>query len=196
MAVAIHSRAMLTIIQLPQSRVGCAAHIFRFLLYIRQKATRARACATLAPRPVNQPTLSGRRSPRHAGAPGRGLLIIFECQPRAGIPLKFRVLFLYFFAGTLLPLVNERTRGRRGATMHDLRNAKILSHRRNIQRYCRLLGTELTELERSYLHKRIAEEQAELERWMMPTAQPRSEDDAPIAAQAGEPHPPPLTSGP
>jgi hypothetical protein len=55
--------------------------------------------------------------------------------------------------------------------MHDLRTAKIESHRRNIQRYCRLLATELTELERSYLHKRITEEQAELERWMMPTPQ-------------------------
>jgi hypothetical protein len=36
-------------------------------------------------------------------------------------------------------------------------------HRRNIQRYCRLLATELTDLERQYLHKRIAEEYAQLE---------------------------------
>lgn len=49
--------------------------------------------------------------------------------------------------------------------MTDLRSAKILSHERNIQRYARLLATELTVLERQYLHKRIAEEQAELERW-------------------------------
>jgi hypothetical protein len=48
--------------------------------------------------------------------------------------------------------------------MTDFRTAKILSHRRNIQRYCRLLATELTELERQYLHRRIAEEQAELDR--------------------------------
>jgi hypothetical protein len=47
--------------------------------------------------------------------------------------------------------------------MRHLRTAKILSHERNIQRYCRLLATELTELERRYLHKRIAEERAELE---------------------------------
>lgn len=46
--------------------------------------------------------------------------------------------------------------------MGDLRAAKILSHERNIQRYWRLLATELTELERQYLHKRIAEERAEL----------------------------------
>jgi hypothetical protein len=48
--------------------------------------------------------------------------------------------------------------------MTDFRTAKILSHRRNIQRYARLLATELTELERQYLHRRIAEEQAELDR--------------------------------
>ena len=47
--------------------------------------------------------------------------------------------------------------------MIDFPTAKILSHRRNLQRYARLLATELTELERQYLHKRIAEEQAALE---------------------------------
>jgi hypothetical protein len=34
----------------------------------------------------------------------------------------------------------------------------------NIEWYCRLLATELTGLEREYLHKRIAEEHAQLER--------------------------------
>jgi hypothetical protein len=58
--------------------------------------------------------------------------------------------------------------------MRHLRTAKILSHERNIQRYCRLLATELTELERRYLHKRIAEERAELERW---SRQDQSADD-------------------
>jgi hypothetical protein len=42
--------------------------------------------------------------------------------------------------------------------MIDFRTAKILGHRRNIQRYARLLAGELTELERPYVHKRIAEE--------------------------------------
>ena len=66
--------------------------------------------------------------------------------------------------------------------MRDLRAAKILGHERNIQRYCRLLATELTELERQYLHKRIAEERAELERW---SRQDQSEDASNvIAAQA------------
>jgi hypothetical protein len=48
--------------------------------------------------------------------------------------------------------------------MIDFHTAKMRGHRRNIERYCRLLATELTDLERQYLHKRIAEEQAQLER--------------------------------
>jgi hypothetical protein len=48
--------------------------------------------------------------------------------------------------------------------MIDLHTAKMRGHRRNIERYCRLLSTELTDLERQYLHKRIAEEHAQLER--------------------------------
>jgi hypothetical protein len=48
--------------------------------------------------------------------------------------------------------------------MIDFHTAKMRSHRRNIERYCRLLATELTELERQYLHKRIAEQHAQLER--------------------------------
>jgi hypothetical protein len=48
--------------------------------------------------------------------------------------------------------------------MTDYLAAKIRTHRRNIQRYGRLLATHLTELERQYVHKRIAEEMAELER--------------------------------
>jgi hypothetical protein len=47
--------------------------------------------------------------------------------------------------------------------MIDL-NAQGRGHRQNIERYCRLLATELTDLERQYLHKRIAEEHAQLER--------------------------------
>ena len=48
--------------------------------------------------------------------------------------------------------------------MIDFRTAQMRGHRRNIERYCRLLATELTDLERQYLHKRIAEEHAQLER--------------------------------
>ncbi len=49
----------------------------------------------------------------------------------------------------------------------DMRAKKILGHQRNIQRYCRLLATDLTDLERHYLHKRIVEEHAALDRLSM-----------------------------
>jgi hypothetical protein len=48
--------------------------------------------------------------------------------------------------------------------MTDVIIARIHAHRSNIQRYVRLLVTELTETERRYIHKRIAEERSELER--------------------------------
>lgn len=63
--------------------------------------------------------------------------------------------------------------------MNDLRTAKIKSHRRNIQRYSRLLATNLTDLERQYLHKCIAEERVELERWTFQSPQPERELTAP-----------------
>ena len=47
--------------------------------------------------------------------------------------------------------------------MIDFNTAQVRSHRRNIERYCRLLATELTDIERQYLHKRIAEEHAQLD---------------------------------
>jgi hypothetical protein len=47
--------------------------------------------------------------------------------------------------------------------MIDFYTAQVRRHRQNIERYCRLLATELTDLERQYLHKRIAEEYAQLE---------------------------------
>jgi 5-bromo-4-chloroindolyl phosphate hydrolysis protein len=48
--------------------------------------------------------------------------------------------------------------------MIDFKAAQVPRHRQNIERYCRLLATELTDLERQYLHNRIAEEHAQLER--------------------------------
>ena len=54
----------------------------------------------------------------------------------------------------------------------DMRAKKILGHQRNIQRYCRLLATDLTDLERQYLHKRIAEEHAALDRLSMQMNEP------------------------
>lgn len=46
----------------------------------------------------------------------------------------------------------------------DARNALIRAHQNNINRYCRLLATHLTDHEREYVHRRIAEERFELER--------------------------------
>ena len=48
--------------------------------------------------------------------------------------------------------------------MIDFNTARVRRHRQNIERYCRLLAIELTDLERQYLHKRIAEEYAQLKR--------------------------------
>ena len=42
--------------------------------------------------------------------------------------------------------------------------ARIKAHKANIDRYCRLLATQLTELERDYLHNRIMQEHAALSR--------------------------------
>jgi hypothetical protein len=51
----------------------------------------------------------------------------------------------------------------RPAMKADYLDAKMQSHRGNLQRSARLLATQLTELERDYLHKRI-EEGAEVAR--------------------------------
>ena len=45
--------------------------------------------------------------------------------------------------------------------MIDFKMAQVRRHQQNIERCCRLLATELTDLERQYLHKRIAEEYAQ-----------------------------------
>lgn len=46
--------------------------------------------------------------------------------------------------------------------MPDLTTIQIVAHRRNINRYRVLLRTELTTLERDFILRRIAEEEAEL----------------------------------
>lgn len=44
----------------------------------------------------------------------------------------------------------------------ELMKALVAAHQRNIDRYCRLLVTELSEVDRCYVHKRIAEQRIEL----------------------------------
>ena len=41
---------------------------------------------------------------------------------------------------------------------------KVRARQQNLNRYCRLLATQLTDHERQYIHRRIAEERAALER--------------------------------
>ena len=48
--------------------------------------------------------------------------------------------------------------------MPDVRMIRISAHRQNIDRYRALLRTQLTALERDFIHRRIAEEEAELRR--------------------------------
>jgi 5-bromo-4-chloroindolyl phosphate hydrolysis protein len=66
--------------------------------------------------------------------------------------------------------------------MIDFYATQVRGHRQNIERYCRLLATELTDLERQYLHKRIAEEHAQLERLQ----KKQGKREAAMAAEAAE----------
>jgi hypothetical protein len=70
--------------------------------------------------------------------------------------------------------------------MIDFKTAQVGRHRQNIARYCRLLATELTDLERQYLHKRIAEEYAQLERLEQAASRGNaSPDNARVEQMAG-----------
>jgi hypothetical protein len=70
--------------------------------------------------------------------------------------------------------------------MIDLKTAQVRRHRQNIQRYCRLLATELTDLERQYLHKRIAEEYAQLKRLEKAASRADASQSNTRAEQMGE----------
>jgi hypothetical protein len=48
----------------------------------------------------------------------------------------------------------------------EITNQLIAAHQRNIDRYCRLLATHLTDVEREYIHKRIAETSRELDNFL------------------------------
>lgn len=48
--------------------------------------------------------------------------------------------------------------------MPDVTTIRISAHRQNIDRYRALLRTQLTALERDFIRRRIAEEEAELRR--------------------------------
>jgi hypothetical protein len=46
----------------------------------------------------------------------------------------------------------------------------IEAHRMNLKRYCQLLATDLTELERDFIHRRIAETRRALDQLEGPVA--------------------------
>jgi hypothetical protein len=46
----------------------------------------------------------------------------------------------------------------------DVQGALIRAHQKNIERYCRLLATNLTDEERQYIDKCLADERIALER--------------------------------
>jgi len=45
----------------------------------------------------------------------------------------------------------------------------LRTHRNNVSRYCRLLKTELTEFERQFIERRLAEERSEVDRLVAST---------------------------
>jgi hypothetical protein len=56
-----------------------------------------------------------------------------------------------------------------GWTMkREARHALIEAHQRNLDRYCRLRATQLTDLERQYIHRRIVKERTALEKLSRP----------------------------
>ena len=48
--------------------------------------------------------------------------------------------------------------------MTDMHAAAINAHRANLERYCRLLATDLTDMERDFIHRRIAQTRLQLDR--------------------------------
>ena len=70
--------------------------------------------------------------------------------------------------------------------MIDFKTAQVRRHQQNIKRYCRLLATELTDLERQYLHKRIAEEYAQLKQLGKPASQANASQGSERVEQMGE----------
>ncbi len=62
--------------------------------------------------------------------------------------------------------------------MTKLHAARIKGHKDNLDRYRRLLAAKLTNLERDYIHRRIAEEQAAIDRLLAEMIASRREGEA------------------
>lgn len=75
-------------------------------------------------------------------------------------------------------------------TMLDADLARVSAHRNNIHRYRRLLRTTLSDLERQFIERRLAEEQASLDAIAsesVPIALALSQGRQAAASLAGEP---------
>jgi len=98
----------------------------------------------------------------------------------------------YLFAGDAAKSLKRLEIGRIQKTVRvmtmSMHEERIKAHKANIDRYCRLLATHLTELEREYLHNRIMEEHAVLARleaeFQSASAPPKASPATVIAARS------------
>lgn len=74
--------------------------------------------------------------------------------------LDFERMAAQFFAGGFPKIDKGKHDGRQETMMMDENLAHLRAHRNNIHRYRRLLATQLTDLERAYIERRLKEEQA------------------------------------
>jgi hypothetical protein len=72
--------------------------------------------------------------------------------------------------------------------MYDLNLERLRAHRKNIDRYRRLLATHLSELERAYVERRLSEKQASVKGLLRETFPDRF---TALLSRAGERTPPP-----
>ena len=84
---------------------------------------------------------------------------------RANVVLDIKFRCLIFFAPGTIPIfkIKDPTRPSGETMMLDANLASYRAHRNNIHRYRRLLETKLSDLERQYIERRLAEEQTKLD---------------------------------
>ena len=74
--------------------------------------------------------------------------------------------------------------------MFEQNLARIRTHRNNIHRYCRLLWTELSDLERDFIDRRMVDEQAALDALVaetFPVTFPLARDSSSASSSMGAP---------
>jgi len=93
-----------------------------------------------------------------------------------------------FFAGASPKLAKGTHDARQEMMMMDENLARLRAHRNNIHRYRRLLATQLTDLERAYIERRLNEEHAAmaaLSEETFPLTLPPTRPEAAATAQEG-----------